>query len=114
MAISDADMAIRSGIPIDRIREISQMESWENVPVNEARRFFAAGNFDPTKAEHRARVVKYQQICTKRNATPFHYLRRSPKWETEFLPLLLKVTRIMKSQNGLLPATKQAVSHARS
>lgn len=114
MAVTDAELAIRSGIPINRVREISRLDSWASVPLDEARRFFAACNFDPTSAQDRSRVNNYEKICTKRKSVPFHYLRRSPKWETEFLPLLLIVSRIMTSRSGLLPATASSVTHARS
>lgn len=114
MSVTDAELAIRSGIPLSRVREISRMESWVGVPVDEVRRFLAGCNFDPTNPVHRQRVRTYEKQCTKRKSVPFHYLRRSPKWETEFLPLLLLVSRIMKSQSELLPATAKSVTHARS
>ena len=114
MAVTDAELAIRSGISISRVREISRMDDWGAVTFDEARRFFDACNFDPTSASHRNRVTKYETVCTKRKSVPFHYLRRSPKWETEFLPLLLRIKRIMTSKTALLPVTQASVTHARS
>lgn len=114
MAVTDADLAIRSGIPIDRVREISRLENWDDVPLSEMRAFFKGMNFDPTNSEHRNRISQYQRICQNRTATPFLYLRKSPKWETEFHPLLLLALKIMKSPNALLPATHASVSPARS
>lgn len=114
MAVTDAELAIRANIPLSRVREISKMETWDNVTLGEVKRFLEACNFDPTNAAHRYRVTKYEESCTKRQSTPFHYLRRSPKWETEFLPLLLMVKRIMKSKSALLPVTAASVTHARS
>jgi hypothetical protein len=114
MAVTDADLAIRSGIPIDRVREISRMTNWEGVPLAEMRAFFRGMNFDPTNAECRKRIAQYQRVCQIRKSTPFLYLRKSPKWETELLPLLLLALKIMKSPNVLLPATQEAVSQARS
>lgn len=103
MAVTDAELAIRSGIPITRISEISRSDSWAGIPVGEMRQFFEACNFDPTNALHRARVHQYNSVCTKRQTVPFHYLRQSPKWETEFLPLYLMVMRIMKSRDESAP-----------
>lgn len=114
MAVTDAELAIRANIPISRIREISQLESWADVPMDEMRRFFDACNFDPTNASHRQRIRTYEYKCKTRKCAPFNYLRKSPKWETEFLPLLLLVNRIMKSRSESLPLTLESVTHARS
>lgn len=113
MAVTDAELAIRSGIPIDRVREISRMENWDAVSLGEMRAFFKGSNFDPTNAECRQRISQYQHKCQTRKTVPFLYLRKSPKWETELLPLLLMALRIMKSPNVLLPATQESVSQAR-
>lgn len=113
MAVTDTDLAITSGIPLIRVREVSRMENWNSVTMDEMRRFFVACNFDPTNATHRDRVAKYQHICLKRKSVPFHYLRRSPKWETELLPLLLQAKRIMTSRNKSLPEISESVSLAR-
>lgn len=114
MAIPAAILAIRANLRLSRVWEICQQETWDDIPTSEMRRFFKGINFDPTNAQDRARVTKYEIICQERKTAPFHYLRRSPKWETEFLPLLLLVSRIMKSKSGLLPTSKDAVTHARS
>ena len=114
LSITDAEIAIESGIPLSRVREISQQPSWDSVTQDEMRRFFSACKFDPTKCADRMRVYRYNKICEKRKTPPFHYLRRSPKWETEFLPLWLLVRKIMQSQGVSLPATRASVIHARS
>lgn len=108
MAVTDAELAIRSGIPLSRINEISRSSSWAGVALGEMRLFFEACNFDPTNALHRARVNQYNKVCKKRQTVPFHYLRKSPKWETEFLPLYIMVMKIMKSKSESLPLTKTA------
>ena len=108
MAVTDEELAIRAGIPVTRIREISRMENWDGVPHGEMRRFFNACNFDPTNAAHRERVTRYQSICQKRKSVPFQYLRRSPRWETEFLPLYVLAMRIMKSKIPSSPVSNGA------
>ena len=114
MAITDAELAITSGIPMQRIHEISRLDSWDGVPAGEMKRFFAACNFDPTNSAHRLRVNQYNSVCTKRKTVPFRYLRRSPKWETEFLPLYLMVLKIMQSRGGSSKPTAASITHARS
>ena len=103
MAITDAEMAIKSGIPIRRVAEISRMENWSAVTLWEMRRFFAAANFDPTNSRDRQRVKQYESVCTKRHTIPFLYLRSSPKWETEFLPIYLLAMKIMNSKSAPSP-----------
>ena len=114
LSVTDAELAIRSGIPLSRIREISRCPTWNDIPTEEMRRFFEACNFDPTNATHRERVKQYERVCKTRKTVPFHYLRRSPKWETEFLPLYLMVLKIMQSRGESLQQTPLSVTHARS
>lgn len=96
LAIADADLAILSGIPLARVREISRMANWDGVSYAEMRAFLHACNFDPTNVRHRNRVCNYENICQKRNKPPFHYLMRSPKWESEFLPLVRMLPDILQ------------------
>ena len=87
-ALSDADIAIASGIDINRIREIKFYKEWDKVTVGEMLRYTAACNFDPTRNSDRTRARDYEYQCTKRNMIPFRFLRKSPKWESEILPVL--------------------------
>lgn len=103
MSITDAELAIKTDIPLARIQAISRMEDWAEVTVSEMRRIFSAINFDPTSSRDRARINRYQNVCQKRKTTPFRYLRMSPKWESEFLPLFLLSSRIMQSQSASTP-----------
>ena len=93
-AMSDAEVAIASGIDINRIREIKFMTTWDRVTYREIVDYTMACNFDPTSPKDRMRVRNYENICKMRNATPFQYLKVSPKYESEFLPLL----KILKAQ----------------
>lgn len=99
LAISDAELAIASGIPISRVREIARLDEWDSVTVGEVLAFTAACCFDPTKFSDRNRVIQYEYVCKKRGNTPFRYLRRHPKWESEFLPLI-KMLKAKLATNG--------------
>lgn len=92
--MSDAEVAISSGIDINRVREIKFMVTWDDVTYRELLAFTTACGFDPTSAADRARAKRYEYICQTRDSTPFQYLRKHPKWESEFLPLL----KILKAQ----------------
>ncbi len=97
LAISDAELAINSGLTLDRVREISYSTNWDSISLAEMRAFFTACYFDPTLAAHRNRVAEYYRVCLKRNTKVFQYLRNHPKWESEFLPLV-KLLRQLESQ----------------
>lgn len=87
-ALSDAEIAIASGIDINRVREIKCMTRWDDVTMGEVLRFTLACNFDPTRQKDRARAHNYERVCLKRNVMPYKYLRKSPKWESEILPVM--------------------------
>ena len=89
----DAEVAILSGIDINRVREIART-TFRNVTNGETRAFCAACGFDPTSGKDRARIKLYERACRKRNVTPYKYLKRHPKWESEILPLI----KLMQSQ----------------
>lgn len=88
-ALSDAEIAIASGIDINRVREIKFMTDWNRVMVGEALRYCTACNFDPMNSADRIRARDYDYRCRQRNNVPFNYLKRSPKWASEILPVLL-------------------------
>jgi hypothetical protein len=88
LAISDCEIAIKSGIPLDRLRQLVRMTDWLAWTVEEVLNFTIACNFDPTSAVDRERIQKYTYVCRTRKIPPFNYLRKSPLFEAEFLPLM--------------------------
>jgi len=92
-ALSDAEIAIASGIDINRVRAINMMTDWQQVTIGEMMRYTLACNFDPTRSADRTRAHDYEYRCSKRNTTPFTYLKNSPKWESEILPVLMILQR---------------------
>lgn len=100
-ALSDADIAIASGLDINRVRQIKCLTSWDGVSVGELLRFSTACNFDPTRSKDRLRAHNYERVCLKRNVIPFLYLRKSPKWESELLPVLrILQERLMRQSSA--------------
>ena len=93
LALTDAEIAIASGMTLDRVRQISRMMDWSQVRVTEMQAFFTACRFDPTIGAHRNRISDYESKCLKRNARPFQWLHRSPVYAEEFLPLIKKLNR---------------------
>lgn len=103
-ARSDAEIAIAAGITLNRVREISRLSTWDTVLFGEVLAFTLACNFDPTNFKHRNRVKKYHDVCQRRGAAPFKYLRKHPKWDSEFLPLVKLLTvRFTDANNPSAP-----------
>lgn len=101
--LSDADIAIASGIDLQRIRQINVLPSWDTVTVSELLRYTTACNFDPTRALDRGRIHRYEMKCKKENTPLFGYLRKSPRFESEILPLL----KILRARMTATAATTQ-------
>lgn len=93
VALSNAEVAIASGLPLERIRTISTMLDWSAVRIGEARAFCQACGFDPTNARDRKRLSNYESVCLQRQSRPFQWLHNSPVYEEEFLPLIRKLSR---------------------
>ena len=81
-ALSDQEVAIRGNIPVDIVRRISRMTTWDNVTVGDARSFCKRCNFDPFSYLDRNRISAYSRRGT------YAFLRRSDHWENTFLPLI--------------------------
>ena len=85
-AVSLQEIAIAAGMPLHRVQQIAHSLTWENVTISEAERFILGCNFDPLNPADRNRQSAYERSC--QNRSPFAFLRKSPLWVTEFLPLI--------------------------
>ena len=81
--MSDEEVALRAEIPVTRIREIASSTNWDNIPIDDARKFCGACNFDIFNSADRNRAGAYL-----RKGAKFMYLKVSPHWKTTFLPLI--------------------------
>lgn len=104
-AVSLQEIAIASGMPFARVQAIAQSATWEDITVAEAERFILACNFDPLSSADRNRQGAYERSCKNRQ-TQFAFLRKSPWWATEFLPLIesLKSHRAPSKRRSLAPS----------
>ena len=82
-ALSDEEVAIDSGLPIDAVREISKLTSWGTVPMGAVRLFCIGCHFDPFNYWDRNRTSAYTRTNPK-----FTYLKKSPHWVGVFRPLI--------------------------
>lgn len=111
LALSNRELAIRTNIPLSRIIEISESFSWDDVTISEAERFCEACEFDPTIYAHRERQMTLISRCLKTqvNRAP-RFLRKSPSWPTEFMPLLKR----LQQYQALLRGSNQRPTNALS
>jgi hypothetical protein len=91
LGLTDSDIAITSGLPLSRVREINRMFDWLDVSVREIMAYTLACGFDPANPKHRQRVLQYQYLAKKRGSPVCQWILKSPRYESEFLPLLLLV-----------------------
>lgn len=108
LGLTDADIAISSGISLSRVREINRMINWHECTVGEVLAYTTACNFDPANPVDRARVNQLTYVCKKRGTKPFQYLRKSPRYESEILPILhlLKSRQTPSRQSTTLVTAK--------
>lgn len=88
MAIIDTEIAITSALTLDRVRQMSRMTDWLECTVREVHLFCTACNFDPANPADRCRYYRYRYVCNKRGKPPFQWLKKSPRYHSELLPLL--------------------------
>jgi len=92
-ALTDQEIAIRSSLPLEKVRSISRETSWGNVKIGDAERFCMGCNFDPFNYQDRNRISAYSKRCS------WAFLRRSDHWNTTFLPLIKIFQNAQNSQN---------------
>lgn len=105
--IPTEEIAIISGLPLARIEQIQQQLTRDGVSIPEMERYCLGCNFDPTNAADRTRLQAYLYACQKNPKRPtFLYLRKSPRWETVYRPLIrrLKSLRNSSKESTLLPS----------
>lgn len=96
VSLSLREIAIASGLKLDRVTEISQQIDWKGVTVDEAEKFVAGCQFDPFNYQDRNRKQAYENACL-RTKTKFQFLRKSPYWESELKPLILRLRSLKRS-----------------
>jgi hypothetical protein len=99
LGLTDADIAISSGIPLSRVKEINRSLNWHNCTVGEVLAFTAACNFDPANPKDRCRVKQYRYLTRKRGYRPFQWLKKSPRYESEILPILHLLNSLQNPQS---------------
>ena len=111
--ISDAELAILSGLPLTRVKQIGRLPSWDDVTFSEMRKFCEGCRFDPTAPAERQRVADYEYRCLFRQSQPMQWLRRSPRYETEALPLIRISEEPLEVLAGRYRITVQRVGQIR-
>jgi hypothetical protein len=85
--LTTEEVAERAGLAVPVVLALSEMDNWQDVTIGQMRAFAGACGLDFGN-----RTVMKQQnyyLSLKTNGK-WSYLRRSPDWETYYLPLLMK------------------------
>ena len=82
IALSDTEIAIRSGLDLSDVKRISKKLSWDDITIKDAKKFCSGCNFDPFNYHDRNRLAAY----TRRGS--YAYLRNSSHWKSTFEPLI--------------------------
>ena len=96
-AITNAEIAIAGGFTLERVEAISRLTDWESVTLSEMRLFCDACNFNPLSRTDRNRINDYERKCLLRNFKPMQWLKRSPAYTKEFLPLIRILANLERS-----------------
>jgi len=95
--LTDKEIADSSGLPIWKVRSLSELFTWDDTDLNTIKSFtFGCGiDFDnaATMADNR-RLARDRLPDTKN-----HYLRRDPDWETRWMPLLTAYSTYLDEQS---------------
>jgi hypothetical protein len=102
-ALSNDELAERSGLPVYEVVAISQQLDWKGVDLPTMQRFIRACGVDFEDPTTYRRLVVYLKGYEKKGglriAPSFSHLRRHPDWEQFFKPLSIKLLRNGKVQN---------------
>lgn len=97
--LTSLEISKASNIPVARVDSISRSTSWQGIDIYEMQAFCSACRVDFASRKSMKRVDTYIRGVTingKRVPPTYSYLRKSPDWEKEFLPLVL----ILKELNA--------------
>jgi hypothetical protein len=100
-AVSIQEIAIASGMPLSRVKEIAQSVTWDDITITEAERFCVGCNFDPLNPVDRNRQAAYERTC-KTRPHRLEFMLKAPWWQTELRPLIEKLRR---AKNSTPPAS---------
>lgn len=89
--LTSLEISQASGIPVARVDSISRSSSWAGIDVYEMQKFCSACSVDFSSRASMKRVETYIRgavVNGKRIPPAFAYLKKSPDWEKEYLPLI--------------------------
>lgn len=84
-AMTDADIAVRSNLPLSTVVMIYNQPSWDHVCVKHMTQFCQACGVDFGSTASMRRINHYARA---QRSGKWSYLRRSPDFNTLYLPLI--------------------------
>jgi hypothetical protein len=83
IALTDEEIAERSGLALSDIKSISWLASWDTVPMGRVKQFSeACGVYFTSRGSMRT------ISCYLNNRPSYKYLRKSPMWKGQFQPMI--------------------------
>lgn len=98
-ALSDEEIAIISGLPVYRVREIAFSASWDTIPYAEIKAFCRGCGFDPFSTSDRNRALSLERYYQRANRR-WQYLKNSGHWEDTYKPLISLLNKSGAVSNG--------------
>lgn len=83
LALTDEEIASRSGLALSDIKSLSWLASWDTVPMGRVKQFSeACGVYLNSRGSMRT------ISCYLNNRPSYKYLRKSPMWRDQFQPMI--------------------------
>lgn len=98
--LTDAEIALKSGLTMDRVFLIQHMTDWSSVSMVEAEMFLRGCGINFCDSRQMDRVRWYLPRPGKKTPVTFKYLRISPEWNTKYRPLMLRARASLDKITG--------------
>lgn len=89
--LTDDEIATRSTLSVERVRELSVQTSWWEIPNGTTEQFLFGCRVDLNNWRTYARLVRLA------NREKYDYIRRHPDWATQFEPLVRLWTYVRRT-----------------
>ena len=95
--MTDQEIAVKAGLSVDRIREITMLDAWSSVPLGEIQKYCQGCRFDILSSKDRQRAKVYVwKVCN--GDLDFSYLKRDPeRWANFYQPLMARALNALKT-----------------
>jgi len=94
--LTTLEISKRSGLSALEVHAMSWHTDWRGIDIPTARAYMAGVGIDLTCRKDVRRIRMYIRSAPKDPRMRFPYLRKSPEWESFYLPLLVTLLKHLK------------------